>query len=221
MDLHFFDPNETASIIERRLPHWCQAGVVCFVTFRTHDSMPVKIVDRWCADRRNWLRQQSINPESSIWRSQLAALSKEQQEEFYSTFSTRWHNELDYCHGNCVLRDPVNAQLVADALIRFNEDRYLLTDFVVMPNHVHMLIAFADDDSMLKQCEDWKRFTARQIHRRMGTSGRFWQQDGFDHLVRSEAQYAHFRRYIAENPNKAGLKPGEYIHFSKSSSLSQ
>ena len=69
---------------------------------------------------------------------------------------------------------------------------------------------------MLTQCEGWKHFQAVQINRAISSSGRFWQQDGFDHLVRSEEQFEHFRRYIADNPRKAGLSPGEFIVWSKS-----
>ena len=52
------------------------------------------------------------------------------------------------------------------------------------------------------------------INQRMAESGRFWQQDGFDHLVRSETQFEHFRRYISDNPRKARLKSGEYVMYS-------
>lgn len=74
---------------------------------------------------------------------------------------------------------------------------------------------FFDDDSMLSTCESWKRYRGRKINQRLGVTGRFWQQDGFDHLVRSESQFGHFRRYIANNPRNAGLKTGEYIHYSR------
>ena len=108
------------------------------------------------------------------------------------------------------------AQIVADSLLKFDGDRYELTNFVVMPNHVHLLAAFRDEEAMLTQCEGWKHFQAVQINRAIGASGRFWQQDGFDHLVRSEEQFAHFQRYLADNPRKAGLPPGEFIVWSKS-----
>ncbi|MEZ6145285.1 MAG: hypothetical protein R3B91_07610 [Planctomycetaceae bacterium] len=44
--LHFFDPADV-SIIERRHLHWWQPGVVCFITFRTNDSMPRSVINRW------------------------------------------------------------------------------------------------------------------------------------------------------------------------------
>ena len=91
-----------------------------------------------------------------------------------------------------------------------------MTDFVVMPNHIHLLAAFADEDGMLAQCASWKHFTAREINRQLEISGHFWQQDGFDHLVRTEQQFHAFRKYIADNGAKARLSPGEFLHFSKS-----
>ncbi len=49
----------------------------------------------------------------------------------------------------------------------------------------------------------------------MNRQGRFWQQDGFDHLVRSVEQFDYLRRYIADNPRKARLRAGEYVLESK------
>ena len=107
------------------------------------------------------------------------------------------------------------AKVVAESLHKFDGDRYELTEFIIMPNHVHLLAAFADEESMLKQCESGKHFTAHQINRALGQSGRFWQQDGFDHLVRSEEQFYWLRKYIAHNPVKAGLRTGEFLHYSR------
>jgi type I restriction enzyme R subunit len=101
------------------------------------------------------------------------------------TLSDRWNESLDSCHGECVLRRPELALEVGRSLWHFDSDRYELTDFVVMPNHVHLLAAFMTDEAMLAQCEAWKRYTATRINRRLNRQGRFWQQDAFDHLVRS------------------------------------
>ncbi len=114
-----------------------------------------------------------------------------------------------------MLRQAKLAQLVAGSLEHFDSDRYELTDYVVMSNHVHLLAAFPDGPAMLKQCESWKHFTATQINRQLNRKGRFWQQDGFDHLVRSVEQFEYLRGYIAQNPIKARLHDGEYLHKSK------
>ncbi|MDA1055589.1 MAG: transposase [Planctomycetota bacterium] len=202
-------------MIERRLPHWTQAGTACFITWRTDDSLPKEVVERWRLDRFQWLRKQGINPRAADWRAKLRELDLSLQHQFFEHFSARWHDELDACHGACVLKDAANAKIVADSLLYAHEDLYELTDFVVMPNHVHLLATFHSEEAMLDQCESWKHFTARRINRRIAATGRFWQQDGFDHLVRSEEQFEHFRMYIADNPGKARLAGGEYVHWSK------
>lgn len=213
--IDLFDPEQDIAIVYRRLPHWSQAGAVCFITWRTFDSIPAPVLRQWLDERGQYLRRHGIDPSAADWRGQLNRLAPRIRNEFYRTFSDRWNDHLDACHGACVLRRPELSCIVADSLLHFDGQRYDLTDFVVMPNHVHVLVAFPDEESLLKQCESWKHFTATQINRRLGQKGRFWQQDGFDHLVRSQEQFDYLRRYIADNPRRAGLRPGEFVHFSK------
>ncbi|MFO0976681.1 MAG: transposase [Planctomycetaceae bacterium] len=168
----------------------------------------------WLQERARWLTQQGINPNNCHWRHHLQSLDQSRQDEFHSTVSSRWHDELDKCYGSCVLKDPTVSRIVADSFLKFDGEQYWLTDFVIMPNHAHLLVAFADDQTMLTQCEAWKRFTGRQINQLKNSAGRFWQQDGFDHLVRSLEQFRYLRHYIAENPKKACLKAGEYFLYS-------
>ncbi len=213
--IHLFDPSIEFTILDRRLPHWAQSGAVVFITWRTDDSMPAAVLAQWRADRCSWLRARGIDPNRSNWQAQLAGLQPAIQNEFHREFSERWHNALDAGHGACVLQRPELAQLVADSLKHFDGDRYLLFDFVVMPNHVHVLAAFREESAMLAQCESWKHYMATKINRVLGRKGRFWEQDCFDHLVRTEVQFLWLRRYIAENPSRARLAQGQFIHFSK------
>jgi type I restriction enzyme R subunit len=104
---------------------------------------------------------------------------------------------------------------VANSLVHIDGERYVLTDYVVMPNHVHVLAAFADEDQLLAQVTSWKRFTSRQIHSALDRRGEFWQVEQFDHLVRSPEQFEYLRRYVAENPRKSGLREGSFRHYSR------
>jgi putative transposase len=212
--MRFFCPENDLVIIQRRLPHWAQDGAVVFLTWRTHDSMPKHLLDAWRAARNRWLDQHRIDPTLPGWKGKLQNLPANELAEFHDHFTTRWHNELDAGHGACVLRGAEFAGIVAESLRHFDGDRYELLDFVVMPNHVHLLATFPDKTAKLEQCECWKHNTATQINRRHGTKGRFWQQDVFDHLVRHEAQFRRLQRYIAENPEKACLREGEYVVWS-------
>jgi type I restriction enzyme R subunit len=213
--IHSFDREAGIAIIDRRLPHWAQAGTITFITWRTDDSIPAPVLAQWRADRCRWLRRHGIDPNQPHWQTQLAALGIALQREFQRELSERWHNALDAGHGACVLRKPEFAKIAADSLMHFDGDRYVLTDFVIMPNHVHLLAAFPDEAAMLAQCESWKHYTAVKINRFLGRKGRFWEQDGFDHLVRTQEQYEWLRRYVAENPVKARLQVGQFIHYSK------
>jgi type I restriction enzyme R subunit len=213
--VELFDPAGEVDIVERRLPHWSQAGAITFITFRTHDSLPGAVIKRWISERNTWLQQHGIDVLQSDWRVQLSKLDSCLVREFRDAFWNRWHDSLDDCHGKCELRNEQLGKIVADSLHHFDGVRYQLLNYVVMPNHVHLLCSFADAKDMLAQCDSWKHFTATQLNRRLGRSGRFWQQEAFDHLVRSEEQFQFLRGYIASNPIQARLRTGEYLHYSR------
>ena len=56
-----FDPEREFSVTERRLPHWVQAGTITFITWRTWDLLPEKIIRRWQDERAAWLRKHGID----------------------------------------------------------------------------------------------------------------------------------------------------------------
>jgi type I restriction enzyme R subunit len=214
LPIQVFDPSEDFSVVLRQLPHWSQAGTISFMTWRTWDSIPQTVLEEWIVDRNKWLLCHGISPDED-WHKRIERLSPSLRREFHRRISDRWNDALDSCFGECVLRLPTLSQIVANSLLHFDEERCRLTDFVIMPNHIHLLAAFPNEESMLTQYDSWKHYTATQINRQLGRNGRFWQQDGFDHLVRSLNQFEYLRKYIANNPNRARLQPGEYIHWTK------
>jgi len=212
--LQFFDPSDDYSVIDRHLPHWLQAGTIAFLTFRTLDSMPESVMKRWFAERQALLVKHGIDPQSN-WRSIVNALPVAQRFRIKWALTESWDSFLDECHGTCQLRDPAISKIVYESLLHFDDVRYAMTDFVIMPNHVHLLAAFASEEGMLEQCTSWKRYTAVRINRALRQSGDFWQVDGFDHLVRSEEHFQHYRQYIANNPEKCNLSGNEFRVYSK------
>ena len=167
LPFRFFDPKEDCLVIERRLPHWSQPGTVCFLTWRCWDFSPAPSSIPGLP-RSAWLLQHGIDVEADNWQDQLAQLPLADQRDFHSRLSARWEAALDEGHGACVLRRPELGRIVANSLRHFDEDRYLLTDFVVMPNHAHVLAVFPDPKQMLIQCESWKHFTATRINKILG-----------------------------------------------------
>ena len=118
---------------------------------------------------------------------------------------------MDNCHGSCLLKDEANAEIVAEAIEHFDHNRYLLFGYVIMPNHVHLLVSPAPDHSLSSILQSWKRFSAREINKRNQTNGTIWQTESFDHIARSAAQLNHFQDYLRENPQKANLHVGQFL----------
>jgi hypothetical protein len=58
--IQVFDPKQGYAIIERRLPHWSQAGTIAFITWRTWDSIPEAVLNEWLAERDDWLPRHGI-----------------------------------------------------------------------------------------------------------------------------------------------------------------
>ncbi len=213
-DIGFFDPEAEFAITERGLPHWAQSCTVCFITWRAADSLPNSVLDRIDNEIAIILKQHGLDPNAD-WKQELSQREISfRGQVHWDIFATR-DKFLDEGHGQCLLGREACYQIVFDSLLRFDTDRYFLTDTVVMPNHVHFMAAFENSETMLKQCDEWKRFTARKINKVVGRSGEFWQRDQFDHLIRSPEYFERYRRYIAENPRSARLAEGIYLHFQK------
>jgi REP element-mobilizing transposase RayT len=108
--------------------------------------------------------------------------------------------------GPLFLREPNIADLVTQAVLdgesRFG--RYQLHAFVVMANHVHVLVT--PHVVATKWLGQLKGFTAHEANRILGNQGRsFWQDESYDHLVRSDAEFGRICGYIESNPVTAGL----------------
>ena len=81
---------------------------------------------------------------------------------------------------------------------------YELHGYVVMANHIHVLLTPLVELS--KITHSLKRFTAREANRILGLTGQpFWQDESYDHLVRRSDEFERILRYIENNPVKAGL----------------
>lgn len=208
-----YDPSHPIDVFYRKLPHWYQPTATCFITFRTSDSMPAETLNSWHAARTDWLQRHGIDPSSRNWPKALEQLPAHVQNTFRRYFSRAYEETLDKGYGECVLRRPELREIVAQTLRFFDGIRYHLGDFVVMPNHVHLLACFNRDTTVVGQCKSWKKFSAAQINGALGRRGHFWQAESFDHLIRNPDQYAYLRQYIADNPRNAGLQEGDYLYY--------
>ena len=79
-----------------------------------------------------------------------------------------------------------------------------------MPNHVHMVYTPLCDDAgdyyaMSAIMHSLKLYTARRCNTLLERSGRFWQHENYDHVVRNDLERQHIINYVLNNPVKAGL----------------
>jgi len=106
--------------------------------------------------------------------------------------------------GPLSLRNPEIAAMTVEAIHFRDRKQYGLPSYVVMPNHVHLLITPLIEISKVMQ--SLKRFTAREGNRILNLIGQpFWQEESYDRLVRDETELQRITRYIEMNPVHAGL----------------
>jgi hypothetical protein len=113
---------------------------------------------------------------------------------------------LDGAHsGPVYLRNEAIVTLVIDSLFRGETlGQYLLGPFVVMANHVHVLLLPSIAPNLL--LKSLKGTTARQANRLLHHTGeQFWQRESYDHWVRDDMEWNRIAKYIERNPVKAGL----------------
>jgi REP element-mobilizing transposase RayT len=173
------------------LPHFDGGEVVQFVTFRLGDSLPAGRIEKW-------KKELKLGNESDI------------ELELYKKIE----KYLDKGYGACWLKDKRIAYLVQGTLQHFNDRKYRLYAWVIMPNHVHLLLKPYKGFSLSEIIHSIKSYTAKAANKTLGISGEFWQRDYFDRYIRSLDHYWQVVSYIENNPVKAGLckKPdeGEY-----------
>jgi REP element-mobilizing transposase RayT len=178
-----YDPHEPVTQSWRILPHWEQPGATCFVTFRLADSLPAEA------------------------RARLAELRE--LDEFDAFVWVEKY--LDAGWGSCLLSAQENAEMIASALRYFDDERYKLGAFVVMPNHVHAIIQPIRPHTRSQVVHSWKSYTAHKLQRSSPVHGQVWQDEGFDRIVRDESELRRFHDYVLANPKVARLPAGKYI----------
>jgi REP element-mobilizing transposase RayT len=159
------------------LPHRDEPGLTQFVTFRLKDSFPESLRSEW----EHLLRIEDD-------RNRRVELE----------------NYLDRGRGQCFLRQSLIGGMVEDALQFFNDDRYILRAWVVMPNHVHVLFK-TNATPMAEILNSWKKYISQKANQILGRRGAFWQADYWDTFMRGETHEMKTRKYIESNPVKAGL----------------
>jgi putative transposase len=158
----------------RHLPHWQPQNKPLFVTWRLYGSLP-----RVCEP-----------PAGSS-----------------AGVVFRWFDgKLDAAASGPVWLARHDVASVVEEAVHYGQEtlaRYRLFAYVVMANHVHMLLE--PGEALSVAMKTLKGYTARRSNAILNRRGQFWQHESFDHWVRSEAELRRIASYIENNPVKAGL----------------
>jgi putative transposase len=116
---------------------------------------------------------------------------------------------ITFCSARGALPDEARRQVMENILFDHGK-RYDLVLAVVMPDHVHLLLCPRQLSAgkwydLAEIMKGMKGASARKINQLLGTSGKVWQQESYDRIVRDEHELGEKIRYIWENPVKAGL----------------
>ena len=168
------------------LPHFDHPGLVQSVTFRLADSLPGVKLAQWQAELDLVAGARGSGPQVIEYHRRIE----------------EW---LNRGHGCCALHDGRVAEMVEDALLHFDGERYRLLAWVVMPNHIHAMLETLPGFRLGDLLHSWKSYSAKKANHILGRSGSFWQEDYFDRYIRDADHLREARRYIEQNPVQAGL----------------
>ncbi len=100
--------------------------------------------------------------------------------------------------------------LVASALRSFDGTRYHLIGFVVMNDHVHVIVRPIENHKLTEIIQSWKSYTANRLQRAHCRKGAVWEREYFDRVIRDERELSDKLQYILDNPQKRWPDVGNY-----------
>jgi len=115
--------------------------------------------------------------------------------------------------GRRLFQSERNAMLLVEVLRSYVAARkFVLHDFVVMPDHLHLLMTVHGDMTVEKAMQLIKGKYSYRLKREFQFMGEVWQRGFSESRADSEERILRYREYIAQNPVKAGLadSTGQY-----------
>lgn len=167
---------------QRRVPHWHPQGKDIFITWRLEGTLP----------KNRYVPPDGLTSgRAFVWIDRFLDQAR---------YGPSWLRRLE------IAQSVVNALLHGESDLR----HYVLHAYVVMPNHVHMLIT--PIESVPDIMHSLKGFTARTANLLLDRTGLpFWQRESYDHWVR-DGEFDKIVRYIELNPVNAGLAREPHLY---------
>ncbi len=177
-----FRKMENRIFYKRKLPHWHPAQSIFSLTARLFGTVPVSVINR--------IKQEYASKKIT---------SDEHFEKYELHLDTN-------SKGPFWLHDEAVAKLVMDSLHFNDEKEYDLKCAVLMGNHMHFVVeTFQNSMPLQKILQNLKKFTGRQANCILERSGKFWEEETFDKVIRDHEHFSNTINYCLNNPVKAGF----------------
>jgi REP element-mobilizing transposase RayT len=182
----------------RNLPHWHPPGRSIFLTWRLHGSLPQTVINQLRVTRHQLSKRTTLI--TGGWTNDKRLVE-------YKRLFAKVDAILDKAKtGPLWLKQTDIAELVQRALIDKYAHLYTLWAYVVMANHLHVLLKPKNGSAIGSITKYLKGNTAREANRLLNRTGQpFWQDESFDHWSRDRTEFFRIVDYIENNPVKAGL----------------
>jgi REP element-mobilizing transposase RayT len=186
----------------RYLPHWTLENGIYHARFRLFDSLPAKIRNDLAVEKEA-LYVKIHNPASN--------LTIGEKKKFAALYTENVEKLIDAGHGACWLKEDPIAEIVVGVLNFFNDQRYKLYSWCIMPNHVHVIVQPLGGFKLEGILKSWKAFSAHRANILLKRTGQFWLYENFDRLIRSEDDLQKKIHYVISNPIQAGLGNWKWV----------
>jgi len=133
----------------------------------------------------------------------------------YFVTTKTWQN-------HAIFQVKENAEILIRCMLDYRErGAYLLHEFVVMPNHLHLLLTPSGETSLEKAMQFIKGGSSHQIHRERENKIQIWSPGFHEATIRDVEDFEARRRYIRMNPVEAGLaaRPEDWAYGSASGKI--
>ncbi len=189
----------------RNLPHIIPDDAQFFVTFTLNGALPINVIERLQNEKEERLKN---------------AIGKgERKEDIEKIYYGKYDDLLaNSKNGVKWLENEELSKIVSNKLFEFDNKKYKLICFCIMPNHVHLLIdtkhytpkelekkGSAKDYYLADIMRLVKGNTSRKCNLILNKTGSFWQAESYDHFVRDRNELYRIISYILYNPVKAKL----------------
>ena len=173
----------------RNLPHFYNQDAIYDISFRLVNTVPKSIFDKYFFEKECLIKKRK--------HKEIDQLYKDYIEDFLDNSG----NEKDWLFNEAICKEVISA------IQFYNEKRYSVIAYCIMPNHVHLILntmnyTFHPIGDLLKSI---KQFSGKQANKILNRKGQFWHGESYDHIIKSRNELAERIDYLINNPVKAKL----------------